>query len=255
MQRKEKNNIFKITIIFFILIMLLIFFYVLVKNTNSNKDIEDENSYISYDDFIKEYDEYNWEDYDISEDNYYSYEDEFFSRKYSKMIECEIIKVNKDAFLIINNNSDEYLGTIRTTIIFYDENNQIIDIANVYSNELEYGGKRIALIYKFPLAYARVDFFNEVDKPDKIPELRASNIQCELITDEKSKYAKITNNNTERCESVNGIILFFDELGNAISYSNVYVSGGIESNESKMENLYNCPASFDSYEFIINSIR
>lgn len=244
-----------IVIILVVLVCLGFVIYGLVYNhsNSNNKNDEKRKNDISYEDFKKEYGEYNWEDSEIREDNYHLFEDEFFSRKYSKMLDCEIKKVNKDAFLILNNTSDEYLGTIETTIIFYDANNQIIDVQNSYVDELEYGGKTIKSIYKVPQEYARVEFFNKIDKTNEIPKLRVSNIKCELINEEES--IKITNNNAEKCESVHGIILFYDEYGNVISNSYIYAYGEIEANESRIEKLYNYPHSFDSYDVIISRIR
>ena len=255
MIQKEKKNNIKIAIIFLCLIILIIFAYVLIKNNTSNDDdddIADNNLDISYDDFKKEYGEYNWEDSEISENNYHLFEDKFFSRKYSKMLECEIKKVNESAFVVLNNTSDEYLGTIETTIIFYDDNDQIIDVQNTYVSELEYGGKTIRSLYEIPQEYARVDFFNKIDKPIEIPKLRVSNIKCELLKDEKS--IKITNNNTEECKSVKGIILFYDEFGNVISNSSFYVYEAIKAGKNKIEYLFNYPYSFNSYEILISGI-
>lgn len=241
-----------IVIIIIVLFCLLLMGYGWLAGKN-NETFEDKKSdTTTYDDFKKEYSEYNWNDEEIREDNYYLFEDEFFSRKYSKFLECEIKRVNKDAFLILNNTSDEYLGSVKTTIIFYDENNQIIDVRTEYTNDIEYGGKRVKILTRFPLEYARVDFFNEIDKAREISNLRISNIKCELDSDGN---IIITNNNTEECEGIYGMVFFYDEQENITDWSSFYLTDGIKPDESKTEKLYNFPSSYTSYEVIISSIR
>ena len=243
-----------IVIILVVLVCLGLVIYGLVYNSSNsnNKNDEKQKNDISYEDFKNEFGEYNWDDEEIREDNYQYYEDEFFSRKYLKFLECEIKKVNKDAFLIWNNTSDEYLGRIRTTIIFYDENNQIIDVQTQYTNELECGGKTCRSLIKFPLNYAKVDFFNEIDRPKEISNLKISNIKSELSIDGK---IIITNTNTEECKSIYGSVFYYDEQGNVSDSSSFYITDGIKPDESKTEKLYNFPSAFASYEIIISGVR
>lgn len=242
-----------LVIIFIVLVCFGLVIYGCVKSSNSSKaKVEKSKNDITYEEFQKEFGEYNWNDEEIREDNYHYYEDEFFSRKYAKFIECEIKIVNKEAFLIINNTADENFGSVRTTIIFYDENNEIIDVQSKYTDELECGGKTYNSLIRFPLNYAKVDFFNEVDKPEDNSNLRISNIKCELSIDGN---VKITNTNTEDCKSVCGIVFFYDEQGNLSDSSYFYLTDGLNPDESKTRKLYNFPSSYASYEILIHSLR
>ena len=102
--------------------------------------------------------------------------------------------------------------------------------------------------------------YNHSNSNNKNDEKRKKDISYEDFKKEYGEYnweesIKITNNNAEKCESVHGIILFYDEYGNVISNSYIYAYGEIEANESRIEKLYNYPHSFDSYDVIISRIR
>lgn len=253
---KNNKKSFVILFIIAIIIVLLIFLFI-NKNTIEDKDklIKEETPSISYEEFKNLYEEYNIEDYNINENNYSIYEDEMFSNKYSKMIECEFKVIGDDGFLIINNNSDEYLGLSYTSIIFYDNDNKIIDIKNAYLDDLEAGGKYIESVYEFPKTYAKVDFFTRVNKPTTVSKIKTSRFKCEVIDDEYGKAALISNNNNEKCESLSGIIIYYDEEKNAIDYSYVNIYDGLKEEETKKAKIYHYATSYSSYEFIVSYLR
>lgn len=251
MKDKKNNGLTALVLIgaFFLFVIGVLLMF----NGDKNDDHPENNRIeYSYEEFVEDFKDYNLKEYDINEKNYKYYINDYYTKKYSKMIGCEFKLVNKDAFLIVNNDTDEYIGRVNTSIVFYDENNQIIWIESVYVDEIEAGSKRIASIMHFPSEFARVDFYNELRKQEKEPGISTSLIKCELSEDKK---AIITNKNPKKCERVSGYLLFYDEAGKVVDYSYVYDNKGFRPNESKDVKLNSVPKEYYKYEFFVSFVK
>lgn len=271
-EKGKENNKNKLWIVIGIILVIIIIgmgVYIVVKNDEDqydNKDIYNYDSWKNYDEFYKEYSEYN-QDFDIGEKNYYKYENDLFSIKYSDKIgEEHFIKkgnnsnsyeVNRnELYVFLTNNTELEVIDTRLGIIYYDKNGEIIDVDSKNIYDLEKSNQICEVI---PINSERVEdvkiIINAMENNRKkalIKELKAE------ITDEEKFIIKVTNESEYNISSINGVVVFYDSENKIIASEDFYIYDTLKKNKSVEKQLmfYDRKEINESkYKIFINEIR
>lgn len=271
-EKGKENNKNKLWIVIGIILVIIIIgmgVYIVVKNDEDqydNKDIYNYDSWKNYDEFYKEYSEYN-QDFDIGEKNYYKYENDLFSIKYSDKIgEEHFVKkgnnsnsyeVNRnELYVFLTNNTELEVIDARLGIIYYDKNGEIIDVDSKNIYDLEKSNQICEVI---PINSERVEdvkiIINAMENNRKkalIKELKAE------ITDEEKFIIKVTNESEYNISSINGVVVFYDSENKIIASEDFYIYDTLKKNKSVEKQLmfYDRKEINESkYKIFINEIR
>ena len=141
-ENKPKTSLIISLVVLAIIIALVIAVFIINYEDNeyNNENLYNYNSYKTYEEFNKEFSEYNT-DIDISKNNYYEYEKDLFSLKYSSKIgeehyykkieDAQLLNYEKnELYIFLTNNSDLEVLDAKLSIIYYDKDGNIIDTEN-----------------------------------------------------------------------------------------------------------------------------
>lgn len=257
MDEKNKQNLRIVIAIVFVIIAMIVISYFFAEY---RKDKEyDKYSYkdhrMSYEEFNKEYSEFS-EDFDIGENNYYRYEEDAFSMKYSSRIDVDykLQKSDKKLYIFLTNNTTLEDVDAKVGIVYYDAEGNIIDTDYRYVYDLEKGNETCQVEYIRSERIVDVKIVVNAKESDRDFSI-GDKVKAEVINDDDKMKIKVTNESEYAIERVTGEIVFYDAEDNIVSDSNIYIYDKIKPNGSKTDEVYTSKKDYNKYKIYINNIE
>lgn len=265
-ENKPKTSLIISLVVLVIIIALVIAVFIINYEDNeyNNENLYNYNSYKTYEEFNKEFSEYNT-DFDISKNNYYEYEKDLFSLKYSSKIgeehyykkaeEAQLLNYEKnELYIFLTNNSDLEVLDAKLSIIYYDKNGNIIDTENEIISGLE---KNVQTCNVIKIDSKRVNDVKIIINAKESNRNKAliQNIKTEVVDTDREFKLRYTNESEYKLKSIDGIIVFYDEENKIVSSSSIYLYDGLNKNSSKEEKVHIFNKEYNNYKVFINSIN
>lgn len=269
---KKGKNTKKVLGITSIISAIIIIFIVLVivlpiisnnKYQYNNKDLYEQDSWKSYEEFNKEYSEYNTI-FDVGEKNYYKYENDLFSIKYSDKIKEEHYFNNKENDLLLNNRNELYIFLTNNSklevldaklgIIYYDNNGEIIDTdtKTVYGLEKSNQSCEVVSVNSQRVKDVKI-IINAIE--NKRTKGLIQNLKTQFITEGRENKVRVINESNYTLKAVQGLIVFYDSDNNIIFSNSIYIFDDIKPNSSKDDEIYIYNENYSNYKIFINNIN
>ena len=269
---KKGKNTKKVLGITSIISAIIIIFIVLVivlpiisnnKYQYNNKDLYEQDSWKSYEEFNKEYSEYNTI-FDVGEKNYYKYENDLFSIKYSDKIKEEHYFNNKENDLLLNNRNELYIFLTNNSklevldaklgIIYYDNNGEMIDTdtKTVYGLEKSNQSCEVVSVNSQRVKDVKI-IINAIE--NKRTKGLIQNLKTQFITEGRENKVRVINESNYTLKAVQGLIVFYDSDNNIIFSNSIYIFDDIKPNSSKDDEIYIYNENYSNYKIFINNIN
>ena len=257
MDGNKKQDLKIVFVIVFIVIAMIVIGYFFSENKKDEGYRNDhyKKEELSYEDFSKEYSEFS-EKFDIGEKNYYQYEEDMFSMKYSSRIEVtyKVQKEDKRVYIFLTNNTALEVIDAKVGIVYYDEEGNIVDTDYRYVYGLEKGNETCYTEYIRSKRVVDAKIIVNAKESDSDIKI-CDKVKAEIIDSDGSKMkVKVTNESNYAIERVTGEIVFYDVEGNIVSSSSIYVSDKIKPNDSAEDEIYLYEKKYNSYKIYINYI-
>lgn len=263
---KTKTSFIISLVVLVIIIALVIVVFILnyEENKYDNENLYNYNSYKTYEEFNEEFSEYNT-DFDISKNNYYEYEKDLFSLKYSSKIgeehyykkaeDAQLLNYEKnELYIFLTNNSDLEVLDAKLSIIYYDKDGNIIDAESEIISGLE---KNVQTCNVVKIDSKRVNDVKIIVNARESNRNKAliQKIKTNVVSKDKEFKINFTNESDYNLKAIDGIIVFYDEENKVISSSSIYLYDGLNKNSSKEEKVHIFNKKYNNYKVFINSIN
>ena len=268
MSKKVNDNLKNFLIIALVVIIIIgigiVFFIINNKAEYNNEELYGHDKWKSYEEFKAEYSEYNTE-FDIGKNNYYEYENDLFSTKYSSKIgeEHYYKKVedtqsgyyeDNELYIYLTNNSELEVLNAKIGILYYDQDGNIIDTdsENIYGLERNVQTCNVKRINSKRVKDVKV-IVNAM-KNDRNKAL-IEKVKAEVIDADSDKFKVIVTNKSEyTIKSVNGLIVFYNEDDKIVSSRPIYMYDDLSKKSSREEEVYIYNKNYSHYKIFINSV-
>lgn len=258
MDEKNKKDFKTVIAIIFVISVMVIITYFSTEHKKDNNEYDKysyKNREMSYEEFNKEYSEFS-EDFDIGENNYYRYEEDAFSMKYSSRIDVDykLQTEDKKLYIFLTNNTALEVIDAKVGIVYYDIDGNIIDTDYRYEYNLEKGNECCETEYIRSNRIEDVKIVVNAKESNRDISI-ANQVKTEVIGEDKDMKIKVTNESDYTIERITGEIVFYDEEDSIVSSSNIYIYDKIKPKASKTDKIYAYKKKYTKYKVYINSIE
>lgn len=268
MSKKLNDNLKNLFIIVLIVIIIMgigIVVFIINNEQYYNENLYKQDTWKSYEEFKDEYSEYNTE-FDIGKNNYYEYENDLFSAKYSSKIGEEhyyknvedsqsVYYEDNELYIYLTNNSELEVLNAKIGIIYYDKDGNIIDAdsENIYGLERNVQTCNVKRVYSKKVKDVKI-IVNAM-KTDRNKAL-IEKVKAEVIDDDNDKFkVEVTNESDYTLKSVSGLIVFYDEENKIVSSRPIYLYDDLNKKASEEEEIYIYNKKYTHYKIFINNIN
>jgi len=188
--------------------------------------------------YYEKYREY-IEEYDVSPDDYYTYNSDFIKQSNINAFETSIeqISESKEILLFAKNVSDKLFPSATFYVILFDEDENIINVMSSYAYSVEPDDELCLEMGKFTLNYSSFKVFVDAKNDGRKSQGSREDLQGEISKDGNKYTLTVTNNGTATHRSVSGVVVFYDENDKIVDSSSFWLNK-IGPNESDKESLY-----------------
>ena len=188
--------------------------------------------------YYEKYKEY-IEEYDVSPDDYYTYDNDFVKQSNINAFETSVeqISESKEILLFAKNISDKIIPNATFYVVLFDEEENIINVMSGYAYSVEPDDELCLEMGKFTLNYSSFKVFVDAQNAGRRSKGSRDDFVGEISKDENKYTLTVTNNGTATHRSVSGVVVFYDENDRIVDSSNFWLDK-IGPNESETESLY-----------------
>ena len=188
--------------------------------------------------YYEQYKEY-IEEYDVSPDDYYTYDSDFVKQSNINAFETSVeqISENKEILLFAKNISDKIIPNATFYVVLFDEEENIINVMSSYAYSVEPDDELCLEMGKFTLNYSSFKVFVDAKNAGRRSKGSRDDFVGEISKDGNKYTLTVTNNGTATHRSVSGVVVFYDENDKIVDSSNFWLDK-IGPNESETESLY-----------------
>lgn len=256
---EDKKNNKSSTILIGILCLIIFFgiFYKIVQDeieynyfeSNVKDELENmEKTEITLGEILELYEEDNDEDY-------YRVNKIKFQESKKNIVTEEIYKSNENNLILkIKNNSNNQLFNINVFVVFYDGEDQILDVSCEYITAFDVNAEFYFELSNTPEAYERYDIcYSKTGFYDENYSIKTNNVELEKIN-VKDNVGEVTfkNKSSDKIDSICAVVLYYDENNKVCDMEKIYVSDLKRKTKEKFYGTMNFNISdYNNYEIKI----
>lgn len=276
--QKKKFDSENIVFIFVIIVVVIAGIYVYFKNPQATEEMFEEYSKetigeevsvedisliptdsFSFFDFSEEYEEdLSYEDF---ENLIKQKEDDFRKQKENLIVTEKILDVNKNLIACIENRNDVPLIDMEMYAVFFDGENNIIEVTSDYLDAIAANSKYYFNVNYTPENYEKCEIFitkRYFDDEEYIKLYNDKITFTDSIDNDRQIEIKVTNNADEMIDYINFSVVYYDENDKILCVDNTSISE-LKKNKSDVTTVYGGwdiekeeYINYDHYEVILN---
>lgn len=277
-KQKKKFDSENIVFIFVIIVVVIAGIYVYFKNPQATEEMFEEYSKetigeevsvedisliptdsFSFFDFSEEYEEdLSYEDF---ENLIKQKEDDFRKQKENLIVTEKILDVNKNLIACIENRNDVPLIDMEMYAVFFDGENNIIEVTSDYLDAIAANSKYYFNVNYTPENYEKCEIFitkRYFDDEEYIKLYNDKITFTDSIDNDRQIEIKATNNADEMIDYINFSVVYYDENDKILCVDNTSISE-LKKNKSDVTTVYGGwdiekeeYINYDHYEVILN---
>ena len=277
-KQNKKIDLENIVFIFVIIVVVIAGIYVYFKNPKATEEMFEEYSKeaigndvsvedisliptdsFSFFDFSEEYEEnLSYEDF---ENLIKQKEDDFRKQKENLIVTEKILDVNKNLIACIENRNDVPLIDMEMYAVFFDGENNIIEVTSDYLDAIAANSKYYFNVNYTPENYEKCEIFitkRYFDDEEYIKLYNDKITFTDSIDNDRQIEIKATNNADEMIDYINFSVVYYDENDKILCVDNTSISE-LKKNKSDVTTVYGGwdiekeeYINYDHYEVILN---